>query len=81
MGCRIGMATNVAARIQRLKNEGVVPDRAKYRTVKRNLTYEEANQEEIARRKGCSLMGKKCEGSPGGGYKPGRVWSVYRIDW
>ncbi len=75
------MSTDVAARIRRLKNEGTVPARAKYRTVKSNLTYEEANAEENDLRTGCLLMGKKCEGHPGGAYKRGRVWSVYRIDW
>ena len=81
MPCRIGMATNVAARIHKLKTEGVVPNRARYRTLTTGLTYQEANREEIARRNRCLRNGQHCQGNPGGGYKPGRVWSVYRTDW
>ncbi len=78
MGCRIGMATNVAARVQELKDEKVVPHGATYRTLASGLTYSEANAKEVSARNAC---GSRCEGSAGGGYKAGRVWSVYRIDW
>ena len=43
MACRIGMATNVAARVQELKDAGVVPARASYLTLRSGLTYNEAN--------------------------------------
>ena len=78
MGCRIGMATDVAARVRQLKDDGTVPEKATYRTVKSDLTYSEANEKEIELRDKC---GSHCEGRAGGGYKSGRVWSVYRIDW
>lgn len=78
MGCRIGMATNVAARVNQLKTDGVVPQRATYRTLDSGLTYSEANAKETERRSAC---GAGCQGSAGGGYRSGRVWSVYRIDW
>ena len=78
MACRIGMSINVAARVQALKDQGVVPNRATYRTLKSGLTYNEANNMEVARRNAC---GAHCQGSAGGGYKAGSVWSVYRIDW
>jgi len=78
MGCRIGMATDVAERVRQLKADGVVPRGARFRTLDSGLTYSEANRREILRRDRC---GSGCEGSPGGGYVSGRVWSVYRIDW
>lgn len=78
MGCRIGMATDVAARVRELKAGGMVPRNARYRTLDSGLTYSEANRREIARRDSC---GPRCEGSLGGGFVSGRVWSVYRIDW
>ena len=72
------MATDVAERVAQLKGTGTVPQEASYRTLDSGLTYSEANHREIARRDRC---GSHCEGSPGGGYVSGRVWSVYRIDW
>lgn len=78
MGCRIGMATNVALRVSQLKADGVVPQNATYRTLDSGLTYSEANTKEVERRNAC---GSHCQGSAGGGYVSGRVWSVYRIDW
>ncbi len=78
MGCRIGMATDVAQRVSDLKRDGTVPQNATYRTTDTDLTYDEANKKEIARRNAC---GSHCAGSPGGGYVAGRVWKVYRIDW
>ncbi|MCY4555136.1 MAG: hypothetical protein OXF79_01830 [Chloroflexi bacterium] len=78
MACRIGMATDVAARVQALKDAGTVPQRATYRTLSSGWTYKEANAEEIRKRTAC---GAHCAGSAGGGYVAGRVWSVYRIDW
>ena len=78
MGCRIGMATDVAARVNQLKREGKVPQWAAYFTVESGLTYNEANTREKALRTEC---GPHCEGQPGGGYKTGPAWSVYRIDW
>ena len=78
MGCRIGTATDVAAREKQLKADGTVPPDATCRTLDSGLTFSEANRREITRRDNC---GPHCEGSPGGGYVSGRVWSVYRIDW
>ena len=78
MGCRIGMATDVASRVQELKNNGTVPNDATYRTLASRLTYGEANARENTSRANC---GTHCQGSAGGGYVAGRVWSVYRIDW
>ena len=78
MACRIGMATNVARRVQQLKDERLVPSRAVYRTLVSGLTYEQANAEETRRRNAC---GPRCQGKTGGRDIPGKVWSVYRIDW
>ena len=78
MACRIGMATDVAARVAQLKANGTVPANATYRTLKSGLTYSEANKEEAYRR---TLCGPYCQGQAGGGFVGGRVWSVYRIDW
>ena len=78
MGCRIGMATDVNARVKKLKEDGTVPQNATHYTIESGLTYEEANSREIEERDAC---GSHCEGSPGGGYVEGSVWSVYRIDW
>ena len=72
------MATDVVARVTRLKAFGVVPEAATYKTLDTGLTYAEANARESARR---TLCGSHCQGSPGGQYVAGRVWSVYRIDW
>jgi hypothetical protein len=72
------MATNVANRVQQLKDAGLVPYSATYRTLVAGLTYERANAEEAKRRDAC---GPRCQGQAGGGYVPGRVWSVYRVDW
>ena len=82
MGCRIGMAMDVAGRVSVLKAERKVPRNATYRTLKSGLTYKQANDLEKEKREAC---GSHCAGSPGG--SPGthsrlkRVWSVYRIDW
>ena len=78
MACRIGMATDVARRVQELKDQRVVPSKATYRTLVSHLTYDEANAEETKRRTAC---GPHCQGRTGGGYVAGRAWSVYRIDW
>ena len=77
MACRIGMANNVANRVKQLKDQGIVPSRATYRTLVSGLTYERANAEEARRRDAC---GPRCQGQAGGGYVAGRVWSVYRVD-
>ncbi len=78
MGCRIGVATDVAARVRRLKQDGIVPSRATYTTIKSDLTYEDANALEIQLREAC---GRHCQGSPGDGPVPGQRWSFYRIEW
>lgn len=78
MGCRIGMATDVPGRVAELKGSGKVPQWAKLRILKSSLTYAAANKAEEAARKQCGVL---CEGQAGGGYKDGRVWSVYRLDW
>lgn len=76
--CRIGMATDVEARISELKNVGTILQRARYYVLESGLTYNEANEKEKVYRENC---GPHCEGHPGGGYKSGRVWSIYRADW
>ena len=78
MPCRIGMATNVASRVNQLKKDGIVPQRATYKTLVSGMTYSEATAKEVELRKAC---GAHCQGSAGGGYVAGRVWSVYQIDW
>ena len=78
MGCRIGMATDVPARVRQLKDQGRVPEWATYLVLESGLTYDRANAHEKALRTDC---GHECEGGAGGGYKSGPVWSVYRIDW
>ena len=78
MACRIGMATDVAARVAQLKANGTVPQNATYRTLDSRLTYSEANAKEVSRRAAC---GWNCQGQAGGGFVSGRVWNVYRIDW
>ncbi len=76
MGCRIGMATDVAARVQALKRTRKVPEQARYKILKSGLTYNEAHDYEQRKRRETG-----CDGSDGGLRKEGRVWSVYRIDW
>ena len=78
MGCRIGMSTNVNARVAELVQAGLVPSHAKYRTLKTGLTYDEANGHEVSER---AICGPACQGNPGGQYVAGRVWNVYRLDW
>ena len=78
MGCRIGMATNVEARVQELKAQGLVPKSARVRTLHIDLTYSRAMDYEKAER---NLCGPECKGHVGGKYVSGRSWSVYRIDW
>ena len=78
MGCRIGMATNVAERIDQHKKSGEVPENATYETLDSGLTYVEANEKEAKLRKEC---GEHCDGQGGGAPVAGRKWSVYRIDW
>ena len=77
MGCRIGMATDVDARVQHLKNSGLVPLHARHRVLNTFLTYSEATDYERAARQ---LCGPDCQGSAGGPFVSGRVWNVYRID-
>lgn len=72
------MAINVPTRIGELKREGNVPSDAHYRTLRSDLTYEQANEYERAERKKC---GSHCEGQTGGRRVPSARWSVYRIDW
>ena len=72
MGCRIGMAVDVAARVQEHKDAGRVPQNATYRTLNSGLTYDEAQTEENRRRAAC---GPHCAGGPGGG-----VFNVYNDD-
>lgn len=72
------MATDVAARVNPLKDEGKVPQWAAWYTVESGLTWEEANAMEKALRAEC---GSHCEGQSGGGFKSGWAWRVYRIDW
>jgi len=78
MGCRIGMATNVMARVRQLKDEGIIPTWARCTILSYGMNYHQANAHENAAR---FNRGPNCEGQAGGGYVPGNVWSVYRIDW
>ena len=72
MACRVGMSTDPQERIEYWKRQegctsgGVVTS---------GLTYDEAlaKERELAQRDGCRQSG-------GGERKPGRVWSVYRMD-
>ncbi len=56
VACRIGMATNVVARVQELKNQGIVPQTAAYRTLDSGLTYSEANAREASRRQAYGVL-------------------------
>ena len=78
MGCRIGMATNVAGRVQELKDKRLVPLNVQLRVLRSQLTYYEANSFEQEARAACGLH---CQGQEGGRYVVGPVWSVYRLDW
>jgi len=78
MGCRIGMATDVADRVRELKSQRLVPSHANYVVLASGLAYEDANHRERRERQAC---GPHCEGSPGGSYVSGNCWSVYRIIW
>ena len=78
MGCRIGMATDIPARIGELMRDRTVSSYARYRILKSGLTYKKANEYEYAQRKQC---GSRCEGQPGGRSVASNGWSVYRIDW
>ena len=64
MACRIGMATNVAARVQQLKDAGVVPCSALYRILSSGLTYRKGNEAEVSAREACGAHG---QGQSGGG--------------
>ena len=72
------MATNVAARVRDLKDDGFVPENARCQTLDRGLTYDEANSREVTLRNAC---GSHCQGSAGGKPASGNVWSIYRLDW
>ena len=78
MGCRIGMSVDVPARVRQLQNAGLVPRHATYKVLFTDMTYSDANAYEKAARADC---GPLCQGHPGGTFRSGRVWSVYRIDW
>ena len=69
--CRIGMSTTPYERIAYWKQEeghteGVV--------LENNLTYEEALAREAA-----LAAAHGCYSKPGGAYKSGRVWSIYKV--
>ncbi|MYE36226.1 MAG: hypothetical protein F4X24_01500 [Rhodobacteraceae bacterium] len=72
------MATDVEQRINELIYERKIPQGAECHILYAGLTYQEANDLEIAERNEC---GTYCDGQPGGKYRPGRVWNVYRLDW
>ncbi len=78
MPCRIGMSTDVERRVGELKEGGQVRENAVLKILHQDLTYDEANAREASERAAC---GPGCAGGLGGGYRPGRVWSVYRLDW
>ncbi len=66
------MATDPDERIQHWAQ---VEGYNKYSILGRDLTYEEAQEMERLKK-----IEYDCEeGSPGGGYVPGRVWSVYIV--
>lgn len=58
MGCGIGMATDVAARVSQLKDEGKVPQWAAWHAVESGLTREEANAMEKALRPSAGRIAK-----------------------
>ena len=71
MGCRVGMSTTPYERIEYWKG---VEGHTTGTVLSSGLTYSEAQAEEtrVADRDGCTAYG-------GGGYKEGRVWSVYKV--
>lgn len=78
MACRIGMATDVDARVIELQKAYAVPPTATYRILATGLTYGEATRKEAVHRANC---GQHCKGTLAGKRVAGRIWSVYRIDW
>ena len=73
MACRIGMSSNPKERIDHWRRQ--CSGRFNSQILASGLTYEEAQamEEREARRYGCMQ-------APGGERKPGRVYSVYRVD-
>lgn len=64
MACRIGMATDVEARVEKLKDDDIVPRRATYEIISNSpMKYREANETEEVLRRAC---GRHCEGKRGG---------------
>ena len=78
MGCRIGMATEVKARVKELVEEELVPAKHELTILRSRLNYDQANLLEQQFRRAC---GPQCDGQAGGSRVPGNVWCVYRLDW
>ena len=78
MGCRIGMAVDVDARISELKAQREVPEYATCTILASELNYYQANQLEQKWREEC---GPDCDGQLGGRIVAGNVWNVYQLDW
>ena len=70
MACRIGMSSNVPERESAWGHTATI--------IARGLTYDEATAREQRERANC---GAHCQGADGGPRLPGRVYSVYRMDW
>lgn len=70
MGCRIGMSHDVPSRERAWGHQAVI--------LANGLTYDEATEMEARERTACGHM---CQGREGGPRLPGRIYSVYRMDW
>ena len=78
MGCRIGMSTDVEARVDTLKAEETVPQSVECTILESGLTYDQATKLEKKLREEC---GPNCDGDVGGKRVEGKQWDVYRLEW
>ena len=78
MTCRIGMSSNPGGRINHWRNQCENRD-GKFSSNKlaSGLTYDEAQALERRKAREC---GNHCQQESGGERKPGRVYTVYRVD-
>lgn len=78
MACRIGMSSNPNGRIIHWRRQ--CENRGRKFSSKRlasGLTYNEAQNLERRKAREC---GSRCKQGSGGARKPGRVYTVYRVD-
>ena len=78
MACRIGMSSNPRGRIDHWRAQ-CSRRNGKFRSkiLDSGLTYNEAQALERRKAREC---GNHCQQESGGERKPGRVYSVYRVD-